>query len=154
SHMIQLHGKLQLLSPRSSGRLILSLTTNQDLPTTLASQKGLLSDGSSSPAFKVVFHKGTPAQLSEGSHHFLLPADLHYLAEGDVVRINLEDGSFRVLFRKLSKHNSILLTEQCNHYCLMCSQPPKKIDDSWILEEAKELIQLIPQGTIELGFTG
>jgi len=152
--MIQLHGKLKHLSPPSSGRVILSLTTNQDLPTALASQKGLLSDGASSSAFKVVFHKHKPTQLLEGSYHFLLPADLHYLGEGDVVRIDLKDGSFRVLFRKSSGHNSILLTEQCNHYCLMCSQPPKKIDDSWILEEAKELIQLIPQDTVELGFTG
>jgi His-Xaa-Ser system radical SAM maturase HxsC len=26
----------------------------------------------------------------------------------------------------------------------MCSQPPKKIDDSWLLEEAKEVIKLLP----------
>ncbi len=152
--MIQLRGKLQPLSPCASGSLVLSLTTNPDLPTVLAMQKGLLSDGTSPPGFKVVFHKTLPSQLPECSHHFLLPADLYYLGEGDVVRINLADGSFRVLFRKASRHNSLLLTEQCNHYCLMCSQPPKKRDDSWLLEEAKEVIKLLPQDTVELGFTG
>lgn len=36
----------------------------------------------------------------------------------------------------------------------MCSQPPKQHDDSWILEEVKASITLIPQDTVELGFTG
>lgn len=152
--MIKLHGKLKPLSPRSFGSVILSLTANPGLPKMLAPKKGLIFDGASSPKVEVVFHNTIPTDLTQGSHHFLLPVELQYLGEGDVVRLNLADGSLRVLFRKTSAHNSILLTEQCNHYCLMCSQPPKKIDDSWILEEAKELIKLIPQDTIELGFTG
>jgi His-Xaa-Ser system radical SAM maturase HxsC len=36
----------------------------------------------------------------------------------------------------------------------MCSQPPKEIDDSWLLDEAKALISLIPQETRTLGFSG
>ena len=36
----------------------------------------------------------------------------------------------------------------------MCSQPPKKIDDSWILKEAFEAIRLIPRNAKVLGFTG
>ena len=28
-----------------------------------------------------------------------------------------------------ARQNSILLTERCDHYCLMCSQPPKTADD-------------------------
>lgn len=64
------------------------------------------------------------------------------------------DGRIRSIFRADSNHNSILLTEQCNNYCLMCSQPPKRIDDSWLLKEAFEAIRLIPRETKELGFTG
>ncbi len=30
-----------------------------------------------------------------------------------------------MLWRHESHQNSILLTERCDHYCLMCSQPPK-----------------------------
>ena len=36
----------------------------------------------------------------------------------------------------------------------MCSQPPKKIDDSWLLKEAFDLISLIPTDTDRLGFSG
>jgi His-Xaa-Ser system radical SAM maturase HxsC len=36
----------------------------------------------------------------------------------------------------------------------MCSQPPKEVDDSWLLTEATELISLIPVETEVLGFSG
>jgi molybdenum cofactor biosynthesis enzyme MoaA len=46
------------------------------------------------------------------------------------------------------------VTEQCNHYCLMCSQPPRDVDDGWILDEIKAAIPLIDLLTASLGFTG
>ena len=49
-----------------------------------------------------------------------------YLAAGDVIAFDPGSRQFRVLFRRASKHNSFLVTERCNHYCLMCSQPPRK----------------------------
>jgi His-Xaa-Ser system radical SAM maturase HxsC len=36
----------------------------------------------------------------------------------------------------------------------MCSQPPKDIDDRWLLYEAMEAIRLIPRETQSLGITG
>ena len=48
-----------------------------------------------------------------------------YLAAGDVIAFDPASRRFRVLFRRASKHNSFLVTERCNHYCLMCSQPPR-----------------------------
>jgi hypothetical protein len=30
----------------------------------------------------------------------------------------------------VSAHNSFLVTECCNHYCLMCSQPPRDVDSA------------------------
>src|SRR4051812_20884845 len=53
-----------------------------------------------------------------------------------------------------SEQNSILLTERCNHYCLMCSQPPRNVQDDRLLDEAIELIRLLPRSTRGLGFTG
>ena len=84
----------------------------------------------------------------------ILPNDYFYLGEGDIVRLEPGNSRVRVLFRKNSPHNTILLTEQCNHYCLMCSQPPKDIDDSWLIDEALELVRMIPNGIGELGFSG
>jgi len=77
-----------------------------------------------------------------------------YLADGDVIRFNPDKKSLRVLYRRNSLQNYFLVTERCNHYCLMCSQPPKNIDDSWIINEILQTIPLIDPATKELGFTG
>jgi His-Xaa-Ser system radical SAM maturase HxsC len=77
-----------------------------------------------------------------------------HLGDGDI--IGLEPGSrrLRVLYRRASQHNAFLVTERCNHYCLMCSQPPRKVDDGWILDEIAECIELIDPATKTIGFTG
>jgi His-Xaa-Ser system radical SAM maturase HxsC len=36
----------------------------------------------------------------------------------------------------------------------MCSQPPKNVNDSWLIKEAEYLIPLIPKTAPEIGFTG
>lgn len=78
---------------------------------------------------------------------------LDYLADGDVVSIN-QDGFVRTLYRKNSPHNFILATDQCNSYCLMCSQPPKPFNDFDRVPEHFRLIELIDPGTAEIGITG
>ena len=83
-----------------------------------------------------------------------LPETYKYLADGDVIRITPENKSLRVLYRRESLHNNFLITERCNHYCLMCSQPPKNVNDSWIVDEILRAIPLIDPATKELGFTG
>jgi His-Xaa-Ser system radical SAM maturase HxsC len=85
---------------------------------------------------------------------FQLSSDYDYLGEGDIVRLDPAAGVMRCLYRRGSPNNTILLTERCDHYCLMCSQPPKPADDTWLLDEAFELISLIPQDTRNLGFSG
>ncbi len=78
---------------------------------------------------------------------------LGYLADGDVVAI-APDGWTRVLYRRSSPHNTILMTERCNSYCLMCSQPPKATDDGDRIAEHRRLVDLIDPQTAELGITG
>src|SRR3954468_17375590 len=51
-----------------------------------------------------------------------LPPALDYLQAGDVLRIAPNGEQLRVLWRQRSPFNSVLLTERCDHYCLMCSQ--------------------------------
>lgn len=99
-------------------------------------------------------HRQLVEMLPSGSDYSVLPNDYSYIGDSDVVRLSADRQSIRVLFRASSSHNSVLVTEQCNHYCLMCSQPPKAADDSWILDEVESLIPLIPKDTRELGFTG
>jgi His-Xaa-Ser system radical SAM maturase HxsC len=83
-----------------------------------------------------------------------VPEKFNYLLEGDIIRLHPQSGRFRTLYRRASKHNAFLITDRCNHYCLMCSQPPKNIDDRWILDELKIVLPLVAKDTKSLCFTG
>lgn len=76
-----------------------------------------------------------------------------YLSNGDVVYIS-PTGFVRTLYRRDSPHNFILATDQCNSFCLMCSQPPKQVNDFDRISEHLRLIDLIDPATAELGITG
>jgi His-Xaa-Ser system radical SAM maturase HxsC len=94
------------------------------------------------------------AQIDPTLNAVDLPPELDYLQPGDVLSLSPDGRRLRVLWRQSSRQNSILLTERCDHYCLMCSQPPKRAQDDWLLEEAFELIRLLPPDVREIGFTG
>ncbi|WP_242596970.1 His-Xaa-Ser system radical SAM maturase HxsC [Rhodocyclus gracilis] len=85
---------------------------------------------------------------------YLLPEEYFYLEDGDIVRLSPKGERISILFRKNSPSNSIMLTERCNNFCLMCSQPPKRTNDDWLLDEAYDLLRMIPQNTTNIGFTG
>lgn len=141
----------------TSGPHLYSLTTDPELPMVLRGKKALLMKTPvvATPGFQHyfvldgVFSEKNDAPVNAS----FLGSEFSYLDENDIVCLT-EDGRVRSLFRANSDHNTILLTEQCNHYCLMCSQPPKRVDDSWLLREAFELMRLIPRSTQVLGFTG
>jgi His-Xaa-Ser system radical SAM maturase HxsC len=59
-----------------------------------------------------------------------------------------------VLWKATAVHNSLLLTEQCDNYCLMCSQPPKARDDAWLFGRARRVISLLPPAARALSLTG
>ncbi len=83
-----------------------------------------------------------------------LGARFGYLGDGDIIGLDAGSRRLRVLYRRASKHNAFLVTERCNHYCLMCSQPPRKVDDGWLLDEIADCIELIDPATKTIGFTG
>jgi His-Xaa-Ser system radical SAM maturase HxsC len=78
---------------------------------------------------------------------------LDYLSDGDVVVLT-RSGRVNVLYRKSSRHNTVLATEQCNSLCLMCSQPPRNIDDSYRVGQILRLIDLIDPVSQEIGISG
>ncbi len=83
-----------------------------------------------------------------------LPARLHHLSPGDVIRVNPRVGEIWVMYRRLANSNSMLLTEQCNSNCVMCSQPPKQGDDRFLARAYLEAIPLMSAETREIGITG
>ncbi len=98
---------------------------------------------------------GGNASLADGfNKHIRLPSGFDYLGDGDIIGLHPRTRRFRVVYRRSSDHNSFLVTERCNHYCLMCSQPPRDIDDGWILDEIEAALPLIDPATRSIGFTG
>jgi His-Xaa-Ser system radical SAM maturase HxsC len=87
-------------------------------------------------------------------NYLRLPVGFAELGEGDVLGIYPQSGRMRVLYRRSSRHNFFLVTERCNNYCLMCSQPPKKVDDGWLIDEIAQALPLVDPATPALTFTG
>jgi His-Xaa-Ser system radical SAM maturase HxsC len=97
----------------------------------------------------------TDSRAAESSNVFLLSEEFRYLAQGDVVRVDPARRTIATLYRRASPSNSLLVTERCDNFCLMCSQPPKTRDDSAIVDDLIDsVIALISPETRELGITG
>lgn len=83
-----------------------------------------------------------------------LGPELAHIEPGDVIHVPSDGGRVTVMWKKEAVHNGLLLTEQCDNYCLMCSQPPKDRDDSWLFERAKKVVSLLPASAAALSLTG
>lgn len=97
---------------------------------------------------------GTELVLPASMRGARLSGRFSYLSDGDIVGFDPRSRRLRTLYRRGSTHNAFLITERCNHYCLMCSQPPRDVDDGWILDEISDCISLIDPATRSVGFTG
>lgn len=154
--MIALRGKA--LSPPFEAPLHRSVWKLVDAAT-LNSQRGsrafIVGDGGETPdGFDLYLTRSSASASLDSAQVIQLPPELDYLGGDDVVSVSDDGERLRVLWRHQSRQNSILLTERCNHYCLMCSQPPKTANDDRLLAEAFELMRLLPRDTAEIGFTG
>jgi len=159
--MLKLYSKqLKALSAFSPELQIVRISTNPNLPEALRSKEILLFDFGNMKnlpegfAGYFTFNKEFELPDEKFSNVFVLPEDQKYLADGDVIRFDPSKGSIRSIYRRNSEHNSFLVTERCNNFCLMCSQPPKEIDDSYIVNELLQAIPLVSRNTREIGLTG
>jgi len=80
--------------------------------------------------------------------------DSQVVQPGDVIVVSSGSPVVRVLYRRGSNSNLLFMTDRCNSLCLMCSQPPKDIDDAWHVEENLRLIDLLDPGEEQLGISG
>lgn len=154
--MLKLHGNLPMLNAATRNPYLVTITKRDQLQPELKRSHALLVESGLDPTdFRTLLVRGPSKPDSyQDADVFELSPDYDYLGEGDILRVDPGSGSMRCLYRRHSPHNTILLTERCNHYCLMCSQPPKDVDDAWLMDEAMELIGLIPPETEVLGFSG
>jgi His-Xaa-Ser system radical SAM maturase HxsC len=154
--VLKLGGRVEFVHARTREPYLVTVTKRPDLPRSVRAKYALIANGQDiTDGFRTVFIKAAERPNDWGSSDVLrLSADFDYVGEGDVIRVSPDKDRVDVLFRRNSRHNTILLTERCNHYCLMCSQPPKDVDDSWRLAEAVALIKMLPEDTELLLFSG
>lgn len=72
--------------------------------------------------------------------------------DGDVVMLTPGRNILHRLIRKASAHNTLLITEQCDQKCIMCSQPPKEFHVD-LFDAFFEAILLAPPDTT-IGLSG
>jgi His-Xaa-Ser system radical SAM maturase HxsC len=141
--------------------MVARLTQNKVLPIPLREKEILLLKEAFEElpsGFRAYFiiSKGTDTlpERFEEANVFLLPKDQYYLAEGDVVAFDPVRRTLRTHYRKNAAFNALMVTERCNNYCLMCSQPPRDIDDSYLVDELLQVISLMDRGNREVCLSG
>lgn len=135
-------------------RRAVRVSTDQHRPMALRSREAFLVGGNTVPdGFGWYIFVNRPADKA-GAPTIELPSDFDYLADGDILRLTPSKNGLRVLFRKNASINSFLLTERCNNLCLMCSQPPRNVNDGWIVDEILEMLPLIDPDVPEIMFSG
>lgn len=83
-----------------------------------------------------------------------LPAALRHISAGDVISVSPDGTRIAVVWKASARHNSVLLTERCDNMCIMCSQPPKDHDDSYLYGRARRIIDALPAQAQGVALTG
>lgn len=78
----------------------------------------------------------------------VVPSDI----ERDIFFVIPEKNIAHRLIRATSKHNTFLITEQCDQICVMCSQPPKKTHNDMF--EAFYEATLLAPANMTIGLSG
>jgi His-Xaa-Ser system radical SAM maturase HxsC len=95
-----------------------------------------------------------PDCFTAGSGATVQLSSLEHLAPGDIVALH-PSGRVDTLFRTASPNNGLFVTERCNSRCLMCSQPPRLVDDiGYFYALNRTLVSLLPKSLPTLGMTG
>ncbi len=152
------------LRQRAKGRwngepMVVRVTTDLHRPAPLRANEAILLDQQSSAVpvgFKLYLWKhGLPEILPPlDAPHVPVPTSMDYLDDGDIVRFSPVSGELWTMYRRASTFNTIFVTEACNSNCVMCSQPPRDIDDNYLTDAYLEAIPLMSRETPELGITG
>lgn len=156
--MIHLHSKhnqvLGVIKHQKS--FIAKLTINSALPKALRAKQVLLVSSPGQPVpdgfgLVLIAHD---SDVSSTDNTLRLAPELRYLKEHDVIKFYPDSLKIDALYRKNANTNSFLVTERCNSFCIMCSQPPKDIDDHYLVDDMLEALPLLHPDTHEICITG
>ena len=159
--MLKLYSRMKSLSKMDiAQRLVAKITDNHAIPIALRSnlifinKMGMTTLPVGFKAYLVFDDESVRSLETNLDNIFSIPLDFNYLEADDIVVINPDKNSIKVIFRKNTPFNSILVTENCNNFCLMCSQPPRNINDRYLVNEIRSMIPLISPSAAEIGITG
>ena len=155
--LLKLHGRhVRAMSAVSDRTFIGRICEQPALPEPARSREILLvrSGNVLPPGFRAYLLHEPQEHSVNHRDVYELGQEMRFLAHGDIVRLDPARGSLSALYRRSSPSNSLLVTERCDNFCLMCSQPPKTQDDSWIIDDLKTVIPLMSPETREIGITG
>ena len=159
--MLKLYSRMKSLSKMDiAQRLVAKITDNHAIPIALRSnlifinKMGMTTLPVGFKAYLVFDDESVRSLETNLDNIFSIPLDFNYLEADDIVVINPDKNSINVIFRKNTPFNSILVTENCNNFCLMCSQPPRNINDRYLVNEILSMIPLISPSAAEIGITG
>jgi His-Xaa-Ser system radical SAM maturase HxsC len=151
-----------LLSDRTTTRwnepsFVVRVTTDASRPYPLRANEALLVGDRAlecPPGFKTYFSLHSSAITCPGSVRIIgLPSTLSYVQDGDILIVRPATGDLRVIYRRASRHNSLMVTPECNNLCVMCSQPPQKANDE-VFRHVWDSVPLMDFDTPELVLSG
>lgn len=100
------------------------------------------------------FLTDVPEHAPPGRPWIAVPQGAFKVGIGDVVELRPHASKMALRYRRGSNNNILFTTERCNSYCLMCSQPPREVDDGWRVSQLCKLIELIDKDAPSLTVTG
>jgi His-Xaa-Ser system radical SAM maturase HxsC len=83
-----------------------------------------------------------------------LEGDSRITKSGDVIELDPIRQRVAVRYRRGDNGNVLFATERCNSYCLMCSQPPRDVEDGWRVRQLLDLIELVDPDEPSLAISG
>src|SRR5690349_15042312 len=143
-------GTASALTKRRIGRVALSSIPQEERSDYVRIVNGAACIDDLSGYAAVIFQGSLPLACDFPTVHDC-PTD--HLAPKDIVSVE-PTGHVRTLIRHDSRSNTLFATDRCNSYCVMCSQPPREVDDSKNADELIEIVRLIDPDMKELGITG
>jgi His-Xaa-Ser system radical SAM maturase HxsC len=144
------HGKAVNVGPLVIGKITRSPVFSNREDYVLAVDE--LSQGADTAGYGALLAQA-PVTVDAPPEPFIHDVPLGHLNDGDVVSVDRR-GHVRTLYRPASRSNALFVTDRCNSYCLMCSQPPKNVEEPGRLQELQRIVSLVNPDAAELGITG
>ncbi len=160
TNAIQLHEfRIKQLSPLNfSETKFFKISLDSNVPEVLKSGTALVqnekqNDSNDENFGAYLYFENSKPDLPSQHNNFVINKSFSYLNDGDVIKITA-NGDLQVIYRKNIHTNFLTVTETCNSFCLMCSQPPKKQDDSYHIDEYITAVKLFDRNSPEVMISG